>query len=265
MKPDESLVKHMEEGLRSFLNTFEEYANEIYGSRRTEHLNALRSSLQRQEPLVTKYILDILGDATVGVASVGRVDRVNSRYLLATAVMGGNTELTVNFAAFLPPVRMLLNRAIGALENDLWTPSGPNPVLVIKDDELRGRCSDLLLSPGFYDRVIREATTVLECRIRSKCPADRLAALIPNEADRAGDNLVNQLFSPEHPVLVISDERGKRVAFHRILLGVFSYLRNRYHHNIDSSTEWSWAWSTVGFIDRLLTEVDGCTVSSQSN
>jgi hypothetical protein len=261
MKSDQSRVKQTEAELGSFLKTFEEYAIEVFGSRRREHLDTLRSSLQKREPLVTRYILDVLGDGLLDVGSFGRSARVKYRYLLATALMGGNNELALNFADFRAPVTMLLNRALGTLESGLWSPRGPDPVLVIKDDELRSRCSDLLSSPGLYDRVIREATTILESRIRSKCPADRLAALIPNEADRTGDKLVNQLFNPDHPVLVISDEKGKRIAFHRILLGVFSYLRNRYHHNIDSSTEWSWAWSTVGFIDRLLAEVEGCSVS----
>jgi hypothetical protein len=261
MKSDQPRAKQMEAELGAFLNTFEEYAAEVFGNHQWERLNTLRSSLQKQEPLVTRYILEVLGDGVVELASFGRRDRVKHRDLLATALMGGNNELTHNFADFSAPVTMLLNRALGILEKGLWSPRGPDPVLVIKDEQLRSRCSDLLSSPGLYDRVIREATTVLESRIRSKCPAERLAALIPNEADRTGENLVNHLFNPEHPVLVISDEKGKRIAFHRMLLGVFSYLRNRYHHNIDSSTEWSWAWSTVGFIDRLLAEVEGCSVS----
>ena len=150
------------------------------------------------------------------------------------------------------------------MEAGLWKPKDPEPVLIIGDTELRSRCADLLSSPGRYDRVIREATTVLEDRIRSKCPRERLAILIPNEADRTGENLVNQVFNVDHPVLIVSQEKGKRLAFHRILLGVFAYLRNPYHHTIDANTEWSWAWSTVGFIDRLLADIEGCSISGSS-
>ena len=62
--------------------------------------------------------------------------------------------------------------------------STPTPVLMIKDDELRTRTSDLLFAPGHYDRVLREATTILEDRIRRKVPFEDLAKLIPNAADQ---------------------------------------------------------------------------------
>ncbi len=154
-----------------------------------------------------------------------------------------------------------MNKAIGTIEAGLWPPKELAPVLVIKDDELRSRCSDLLKAPGNYDRVIREATTVLENRLRNKPPHELLARLIPNAADQIGDNLVNNLLSPNNPVLVISSEKQKQLAFYRIMLGVVSYLRNPYHHSIDPYTEWSWAWSTVGFIDRLLSDIEICVVT----
>ena len=159
------------------------------------------------------------------------------------------------------PVTMLLNGVLGTLEAGLWPPKEPTPVLVIKDAELRSRCSDLLRAPGNYDRVVREATTILEDHLRNKPPHDILAQLIPNAADQTGENLVNKLLSPDNPVLVISSDRHKKIAFYRIMLGVFSYLRNPYHHQLDASTKWSWAWSTVGFIDRLLTDIESCTVA----
>ena len=151
--------------------------------------------------------------------------------------------------------------ALGTIETGLWLPSEPTPVLVIKDVELRRRCSDLLRAPGAYDRVIREATTVLEDRIRNKPLHETLARLIPNAAEQTGEKLVNRLFSPGDPVLVISSERHEQVAFHRILLGIVSYLRNPSHHRLDASTEWSWAWCIVGFIDRLLYDIESCTVN----
>ena len=76
-----------------------------------------------------------------------------------------------------------------------------------------------------------------------------------------GEKLVNKLLNPNDPILVISDEKDKRVAFHKMLLGIFSYLRNPYHHQIDPTTEWSWAWSIVGLIDSLLLKVDNCSIS----
>lgn len=149
------------------------------------------------------------------------------------------------------------------IEAGLWPQIETRPVLVIQDMELRNRCLDLLSAPTAYDRVTREATTILEDRIRMKLPHTLLARLIPQAADQTGDNLVNRLLSPRNPVIIVSSEKQKQVAFHQITSGVFSYLRNPYHNRLDPSTEWSWAWSTVGLMDRLLAEVDGSSISEQ--
>jgi len=93
----------------------------------------------------------------------------------------------------------------------LWPPKEPIPILVIKDAELKSRCSDLLSAPGAYDRVIREATTILENRIRNKCPHETLARLIPSAADQTSDNLIHKLFSPDNLVLSISSDKHKRI------------------------------------------------------
>jgi hypothetical protein len=246
--------------LEYFRDMFEEYDKEVFGDRRRDRLDKLRSQLQKQAPQLTEYILDILGDCTLTFGSFGVRHEVSRRALLSTALLGGNNELPHNFRDFSAAVMSALNQALGAIEAGLWPPKEPMPVLVIKDNELRERCSDLLKSPGNYDRVIREATIILEDRMRNKCPHETLSRLIPQSADQTGENLVNKLFAPDHPVLSISSERHKRIAFHRILLGTVSYLRNPYHHRLDPNTEWSWAWSTVGFIDRLLADIESCVV-----
>ena len=257
---EQSTIQETTDTLTSFLELFNKYSEEIYGAHRRKQLDRIRTQLQQQEPQVTRYILDILGDGTLILGSFGIRQTVYHRDLLTTALLGGNNEETINFGDYKAPVTNLLNRALGAIAADLWPSKEPSPVLVIKDGELRGRCSDLLASPDNYDRVIREATTILEDRMRNKCPHETLSKLIPNSADQTGDTLVNKLFSPDNPVLSISEERKNRIAFYRILLGTVSYLRNPYHHKIDPNTEWSWAWSTVGFIDRLLTEIESCKV-----
>ena len=154
----------------------------------------------------------------------------------------------------------MAQRVGGAIDAGLWPPQRPPPTLVIHDDQLRGRCADLLAAPGAYDRVIQEATRVLEDRIRSRVPHDTLSKLLPNSGDQIGDRLINRVFSVDDPALSVSDDRVRRIAIRNMLIGVVSYLRNPSHHSIDDQTEWSWAWSTVGLIDRLLTDIDGCDI-----
>lgn len=256
----EEQIQSITETLSLFLKQFNQYSDEIFGQHRRGRLDQLRTKLQQKEPIVTDLLIQILGEGQVVISSVAHSQAISHRSLLPTALLGGNNELTHNFYGYKGPVNNLLNRALGTIEAGLWPPKEPSPVLIIRDDELRTRCSDLLRAPGAYDRVIREVTTILEDRIRSKPSHETLTRLIPNSADQIGENLVNKLLNPDQPVLLISDDKSKRVAFHKVLIGVFSYLRNPYHHQIDPNTEWSWAWSSVGFIDNLLAAIDDCTV-----
>ncbi len=256
----QSHIKHVKDALESFLEMFDQYAKEVYGDHRHDRLDTLRTNLQRQAPEATNYLLEILGDAIFAFGSGWQRSTISLRDLLAASSLGGNNEMPHNFQNYEALATSALNKAIGAIEAGLWPPKDLTPVLIIKDDELRSRCFDLLQAPDNYDRVIREATTVLENRLRSKPPHALLAQLIPNAADQMGNNLVNKLLSPNNPVLVISSEKPKQLAFHQIMLGAVSYLRNPYHHSLDPYTEWSWAWSTVGFIDRLLSDIEICVI-----
>lgn len=253
-------IKEASESLQSFLESFNQYATEVFGDHRRERLDELRTELQQREPQITKLVLDIIGDSTYTLGSFGYRAAVSTRDLISTALLGGNNELPHNFHDYQTLVTSALNKALGVLKAGLWPPEEAPPVLVINDNELRQRCSDLLSAPGNYDRVIREATTVLENRMRTKCPHDLLSQMIPNSADQTGEKLVNKLFAPDKPVLSISGERTKRIAFYRILLGTVSYLRNPSHHHLDDNVEWSWAWSTIGLIDRLLSDINSCVI-----
>ena len=187
---------------------------------------------------------------------LGHAGIVSTQDLLTSALLGGNNEATFNFADFNTTVTAAIEKTIGTLDAGLWPPKTPAPVLVIHEEELRKRCSDLLGAPGNFDRVVREATTVLEDRIRHRPPFQVLAKVIPHSGEQTGQNLINKLFNPDIPVLSRSSDKLGRIAFRNILVGVVSYLRNPYHHRLDDATEWSWAWSTVGLIDRLLSDVE---------
>ena len=254
----ETGVGQVKQLLQSYHSLFNRYSDEIFGPHRQTRLDSLRTQLQRKEPSITSYVLQIVGDGTVVVGSFGIRQKISHSDLLATAVMGGNNELTHNFHDYKAPVNQLINRALGNIDDGLWPPKGLQPVLVMRDEVLMQRCSDLLQSPGKFDRVVREATIILEDRLRNKIPHERLSALIPDSGKQTGDNLVNTLLSASSPILSISTDQRERLAFQKIMLGVFAYLRNPFHHQIDETTEWSWSWSVVGFIDHLLYELESC-------
>ena len=146
--------------------------------------------------------------------------------------------------------RSLVNLISTMLEEVQVFESAPIPILAINDDMLRERTLDILAAQGNFDRVLREATTILEDRIRGRVPFDDLSKLIPKSGDQTGDNLIGKLFGGKSPVLECGDPQ-RQSSVHRMLGGVVAYLRNPSHHAVDDSVKWSWAWSVVGLVDQL--------------
>lgn len=72
--------------------------------------------------------------------------------------------------------------------------------------------------------------------------------------------MVHKLLAPPNPPIVVSDKPEECAAFHSMVVGVISYLRNPSHHTLNDDTEWSLAWSVVGIIDNLLSEIDNALV-----
>jgi hypothetical protein len=159
----------------------------------------------------------------------------------------------------------------GASENQFWDNAKEyviriinEPVLPIKDETLRKRCLDLLQAPRNFDRVINQATQVLEARLRDSVSYEKLCEVIPEAKEHIGEPLANKLLSPNKPVIVISDKQTERAAFHKIVVGIIAYLRNPSHHFLDDKTEWSLAWSVVGIIDSLLSELANSYIAEDS-
>jgi len=248
--------------LESYLHVFTEYSREVFGDHRREQLDDLRLQLQRQEPRITAHIISILGDGVFGIPRpFSQPTPIAHRDVLALAVAGGNNEEPHNFRDYKPAVEMLVNGAIGTIDAELWPPTEPKSTLIIKDTVLRQRCFDLLGAPGNFDRVIREATIIMEDKTRNKVSHDTLTKLIPQSGDQTGEKLINKLFAPSNPIIIFSEDKDTRIAFHKMLIGINAFLRNPHHHRLDDRVEWSWAWSVIGFIDKLLHEIDSCTTS----
>ena len=240
--------------LESFLADFEEYGSELRYTIRTPETHAntarLTDRLQRKTPWVLYYILQTYGNGN----HHSGVNYCETKDLLSNAILSNG------YPIWRDCVRSVVRHAIGTIEAGMWPPRTPTPVLVIHDSELRDRCSALLGAPGKYDIVLREATTVLENRIKARAPQEAVAKAIRAKSNRGGTKLIEAVFDPTDPILSISSDTKERAAFRTILAGVYSHIRNPSHHRLDDGTEWSWAWSIVGLVDRLLSEVDECEV-----
>lgn len=123
----------------------------------------------------------------------------------------------------------------------------------ISDAELRSRCSDLLSAPSHFDRVINQATVVLEDRIRKKAGADRRFT---------GVQLVNEYIKakPAESRIVISDNADEQEGFANMCRGIMQALRNETHHHIVEKFSREEAFHICGFIDRLLKLIDDARV-----
>jgi uncharacterized protein (TIGR02391 family) len=122
----------------------------------------------------------------------------------------------------------------------------------IKDPELKRRCLDLLSSSGSFDRVINQATLVLEDRIRTKSG---------NTDQLTGVQLVNTVLKPDisKTVLKISDDAGEHEGVGHICRGIMLTFRNPTHHHVTDTYSREDALKVCAFIDNLLKLIDNAT------
>lgn len=123
----------------------------------------------------------------------------------------------------------------------------------IRDVELRERCGDLLTAPGNFDRVINQATLVLEDRIRRRTGSEKTLV---------GASLVNANVKadPNASVIVFSDVQTEQEGYANILRGLMQALRNETHHHVVDTFSREDALSVCGFIDRILRLIDQAVV-----
>lgn len=99
----------------------------------------------------------------------------------------------------------------------------------IKDKELKDRCFDLLSAGKHFDRVIREATTILESRIRKR---------VNFELKEEGEALVTKVLHHDKGVLKLDVHPSEAEGYYFLFRGVMQSFRNQTHHKIiDEFTE----------------------------
>jgi uncharacterized protein (TIGR02391 family) len=124
---------------------------------------------------------------------------------------------------------------------------------LIRDDELRARCSDILSAGGQYDRVIREACVILEDRVRKAAGFGK---------DKMGTGLMQSAFSTKGGPLQLSDHEQEQVGYMQIYAGIMAAFRNAAGHNVVDSYTQEDALRFVSMIDLLLEMVSRASATA---
>lgn len=122
-------------------------------------------------------------------------------------------------------------------------------VNAIRDEELRARCLDLLSAPSKFDRVVNQATQVLEDRIRTRSGVTGLE----------GTKLVNEVIKAkkDESLLVLDNDEATHEGLGHVLRGIMLSYRNGSHHGFNDVMTRDDALKICGFVDVLIQVIDG--------
>jgi len=246
--------------LEEFLGKYIYYADYVKSYQPSRQSAELRAWLQRKTTLVNR-IIDQVHDKAEYIDK----NEIYDFYETLTYTLGEGADKKEDWNDAKAHIIRIINEGIGNIENNTVPSKEIEPIIPINDESLRKRCLDLLKAPGSFDRVINQATQVLEARLRDSLPYEKLCEVIPEAREHVGEPLANKLLSPNKPVIVISDKQIERAAFHKMVVGVIAYLRNPSHHSLDDKTEWTLAWSVVGIIDSLLSQLENSYIAGDNN
>lgn len=148
-------------------------------------------------------------------------------------------------SVFVPPRSSQATTAKASQPAKSRDPLGLAVDYLLADEELRSRCKDLLRKRRHLDRVFREATTVLENRIK------RLAG-IPGKMNP--EPLVNTVLNPDptKAILVVSNEPSEQAGIRSLCRGIVLTFRHKAHHELDDKATRENALKLCSFVDVLL-------------
>jgi hypothetical protein len=123
---------------------------------------------------------------------------------------------------------------------------------LLLDQPLRDRCKVMLLAPRHYDRVVRESTTVLDDRLKTKTGITHMNPL----------NLVGKVLNPSplKAVIEVSAKAEVQEGFYSICKGVMLAFRDQTHHSLSDKFTQQDALKFCGLIDILLATIEQATV-----
>ncbi|HEX9346586.1 MAG TPA: TIGR02391 family protein [Gemmatimonadales bacterium] len=115
---------------------------------------------------------------------------------------------------------------------------------LLTDDEVKRRCTSLLTAKHSFDRAFREATTVLD---------DRLKKLAQIRGKLNPEELVAKVLHPSKAILVVSEHDDEQLGFFNVVKGLMAAFRNPTHHTLNDKLTGEDALRFCGFIDAMLT------------
>lgn len=147
-------------------------------------------------------------------------------------------------AVFSPPARSRVNKEPEIKRNSQKSTVAMAIEYLITDEELRDRCKDLIRASRNFDRVFREATTVLENRIKK----------LSNVRGLRGADLVSKVINGklDRAILKVSNEAYEQQGFHDICRGLMLAFRDTTHHDLSNKFRREDALKFCGFVDIIL-------------
>jgi uncharacterized protein (TIGR02391 family) len=125
-------------------------------------------------------------------------------------------------------------------------------IRTLLNPQVHARCKDLILANKHFDRAFREATTVLDDRLKKKTG---IANMNPG-------NLVGKALNPDpaKAVIEVSSDKAEQEGIHSICKGIMLAFRYKSHHTLSDKLTREDALTFCGFINTMLGVIEQATI-----